>query len=89
MTFTTAELDGKDYLKEHGLSKGTFKLQLDAAKRTVNGNITAEGSEKKREAEVSVGEKDLKEFLKEAGYELYYNRLHTILNSVDADTMQE
>ena len=89
VTFTRAELDGKDYLKEHGLSKGTFKLQLDAAKRTVNGNITAEGSEKKREAEVSVGEKDLKEFLKEAGYESYYNRLHTILNSVDADTMQE
>lgn len=89
VTFTRAELDGKDYLKEHVLSKGTFKLQLDAAKRTVNGNITAEGSEKKREAEVSVGEKDLKEFLKEAGYESYYNRLHTILNSVDADTMQE
>ena len=89
VTFTRAELDGKDYLKEHGLSKGTFKLQLDAAKRTVNGNITAEGSEKKRAAEVSVGEKDLKEFLKEAGYESYYNRLHTILNSVDADTMQE
>ena len=89
VTFTRAELDGKDYLKEHGLSKGTFKLQLDAAKRTVNGNITEEGSEKKREAEVSVGEKDLKEFLKEAGYESYYNRLHTILNSVDADTMQE
>ena len=89
VTFTRAELDGKDYLKEHGLSKGTFKLQLDAAKRTVNGNITAEGSEKKLEAEVSVGEKDLKEFLKEAGYESYYNRLHTILNSVDADTMQE
>lgn len=89
VTFTRAELDGKDYLKEHGLLKGTFKLQLDAAKRTGNGNITAEGSEKKREAEVSVGEKDLKEFLKEAGYESYYNRLHTILNSVDADTMQE
>lgn len=67
VTFTRAELDGKDYLKEHGLSKGTFKLQLDAAKRTVNGNITAEGSEKKREAEVSVGEKDLKEFLRKQG----------------------
>lgn len=36
VTFTRAELDGKDYLKEHGLSKGTFKLQLIPFKKKIH-----------------------------------------------------